>query len=124
MTFDTFLPFKNVFNQPKLIRTDGTGIKKLECQKVGGLTVQISELGNSTAIRSQFGYSVRETLLRNLSILQNVARLGPVNCCRKTDIPLHQCCRHLGRRRDSQWRILLDIIQYILASYCSQIFQF
>ena len=38
MTFDTFLPFKDIFNQSKLIRTDGTGIEKskLECQKVGG----------------------------------------------------------------------------------------
>ena len=40
MTFDTFLPSKDIFNQPKLIRTDGSGIEKsqLECQKVGGLT--------------------------------------------------------------------------------------
>ena len=60
-----FLPFKDIFNQPKLISTDGTGIEKsqLECQKVGGLTVPTSILGNLTVIRSQFGYSVRETLL-------------------------------------------------------------
>ena len=65
MTFDTFLPFKDIFNQSKLIRTDGTGIEKskLECQKVGGLTVQISILENLTAIKSKFGYSVREMLL-------------------------------------------------------------
>ena len=57
LTFNTFLPSKDIFNQPKLIRTDGTGIEKsqLECQKVGDLTV----LGNSTAIRSHFGHSVR-----------------------------------------------------------------
>ena len=65
LTFDTFLHFKDIFNQPKLIRTDGKGIKKsqIECQNIGDLTVPISILGNLTAIRSQFGYIVRETLL-------------------------------------------------------------
>ena len=64
LIFDIFLPFKDI-SQPKLIRTDGTGIEKsqLECQKVEGLTVQISIVENLTAIRSQFGYIVRETLL-------------------------------------------------------------
>ena len=34
--------------------------------------------------KSQFGYSMRETLLRKLTILQIVARLDAVNCSGKT----------------------------------------
>ena len=45
--------------------TDGIGTEKsqLECKKVGGLSVQISVLGNLAAMKRLFGYSVRETSL-------------------------------------------------------------
>ena len=47
LTFNTFLAFKNISNQTKLIKTYATGIKKVKI--VGCLTVQVSVLENLTS---------------------------------------------------------------------------